>query len=97
MKAKKLINKLAIRTKPILLGYQDFIGHENYDYSYTTTPIRILKVTDNHIIYNYKGTKEEEIFEKETYILDNRWLDDNWEDYEKLINLETKLERSEEK
>ena len=84
MKARDLIGKLAIRTNPIILGENFITGKANYDYSYTTSPIKILKVTDNHIVYNYSGTSEEKIFEGQ-YILDKRWIDDNWEDYEKLM------------
>ncbi len=80
---KKLEGKLAIRKEPVKLGKNNF-GYENYDYSYTTTPIRILKVTENHIIYDHKGTKEENIF-KSTGILDKRWIDNNWIDYKKLV------------
>ena len=88
MEAKNLIGKLAIRKKPIKLGICDFTGECNYDYSYTTSPIRILKVTDEHIIYNHKATDEESIFGDKVCILDSRWNDDNWTDYEKLIKIE---------
>jgi len=87
MKANELIGKLAIRTNPISCGKNFMTGKTNYDYSYTTTPIRILKVTDNHILTNYKGTKEENIFGDDIHILDKRWLDDNWIDYEELIKI----------
>lgn len=83
MKANKLIGRLAIRTKPVSYGRNNFTGEENRDYSYTSEPIHILKVTDNHIVYDYNGTNNE-IFEGK-HILNNRWLDDNWIDYEKLM------------
>lgn len=82
-KLKSLVGKLAIRTQPVKLG-KDFMGNENYDYSYTSNPIRIIKVTDNHIIYDRKGTDEEKVF-KRTSILDKRWIDDNWTSYEELM------------
>lgn len=84
-KLKELIGKLAIRNEPVKLG-KDFYGNETYDYSYTTTPIRILKVTENHIVYDRKGTNEEKIF-KETSILDKRWVDDNWISYNELMKI----------
>lgn len=88
MKANKLIGKLAIRKKPVTLGRNDFTEEYNYDYSYTSEPIKILKVTDEHIIYSHKDTNQENIFGDEVSILDNRWNDDNWIDYEELIKIE---------
>ena len=76
MKPEQLIGKLAIRTQPPK-GLDD--------YSYTTETIRIIKVTENHIVYDHVGTLEEKIFEDKKYILDKRWIDDNWEDYNELI------------
>lgn len=87
MKATKLIGKLAIRTQPIELGYNDFTREKDYDYSYTSSPINILKVTENHIIYNYVGTTEEDMFGKGIHILDKRWIDDNWTSYTELVAL----------
>jgi hypothetical protein len=87
MKAIELVGKLAIRTKPSELGINDYSGERNCDYSYTTTPIRIIKVTENHIIYNHKGTGEGSLFGKDKYILDSRWLDDNWTDYQELVKV----------
>lgn len=86
MKAKELEGKLAIRTKPVILRINDFLNPTK-DYSYTTSPIKILKVTENHILYSYEGTYEEKIFNKEIHILDNRWIDDNWVSYDELISL----------
>ena len=76
---KNLIGRLAIRTKPVNCG----VGVK--DYSYTTEPIKILKITDSHIVYSHEETKEEPIFGKKIHILDSRWLDDNWIDYDELI------------
>jgi len=47
MKASQLIGKEVIRTRPC--DYQN--GH--YDYSFCTTPIKIVKATDYHIFYQY--------------------------------------------
>lgn len=82
---KNLIGKLAIRTKPVLLG-KSFYGHNNYDYSYTGSPIRILKVTEYHILFDHKGTFEENLF-KEPGILDKRWIDGNWISYDELMEV----------
>ena len=87
MKANKLINKLAIRTRPVKLGINSITGEILYDYSFTTSPIRILKVAENHIVYDLKNTSEEVIFGERTLVLDDRWIDDNWTDYEELISL----------
>lgn len=83
-KLKKLEGKLAIRKKPIILG-DNIWGNKNYDYSYTSSPIKIVKVTENHLLTSHEGTKEEKIFGKDIHILDKRWIDDNWIDYEELI------------
>lgn len=86
MKANNLIGKLAIRTKPVCLGRDEMLAEYKYDFSYTTSPIHILKVTDSHIVYDYKGTSEEEILTG-IYILDIRFIDSNWENYEELIKI----------
>lgn len=86
MKVMNLIGKLAIRTKPICYGRDDFSLEKIKDYSYTTEPIHILKVTDSHIIYNYQRTNQEGIFGCKTYLLDSRWNDNNWIDYEELMH-----------
>lgn len=72
MKASQLIGKEAIRTKPV--QYETGIK----DFSYTTSSIKIIKVTDSHIVYQNK------MFDTPS-ILDIRWQDGNWEDYEKLV------------
>ena len=74
MKASELVGKRAIRTKPVDLG------NGSKDYSYTTSPIEIVKVTDNHIVHKYKMFGEEHVS-----ILGERWMDNNWIDYNELI------------
>lgn len=79
MKANELIGKKAIRTGPTCYG----------DYSYTTEPLLIVKVTENHILTKYP---EENMFSKITkddrpHILNKRWNDDNWTDYDELMNI----------
>lgn len=85
MEAKNLVGKLVIRTKAVNFGRSGTSRSHNYDYSFTTDPIRIVKVTENHIVYSFSGTEEEKIFGSRKRILDERWLDDNWEDYNELI------------
>lgn len=85
MELKKLEGKLAIRTEPLFLGIDDMTGEKNYDYSYTDCPIKILKVTDCHVIYSHEGTDEENLFGKKCRIMNKRWIDSNWIDYEELI------------
>lgn len=85
MKAIELVGKLAIRTKPISYGKDTFTGEEIKDYSYTANPLKIIKVTEEHIVASHEGTREEAIFGKEVYILDERWNDENWIDFVKLI------------
>lgn len=83
MKAINLVGKLAIRTKPV------YYSNGNYDRSYTTYPIRIHKVTKNHIVYSHEGTSEENIFGKKVFILDNLYNDNNWADYNKLVRFKS--------
>jgi hypothetical protein len=84
MNIAELVGKKAIRTKPMQIREKEeimaFTGMRlpKYDYSYTTEPIEILKVTDNHIVYKSNH------FEGK-FLLDNRWIDNNWEDYSKLL------------
>ena len=71
MKAIELVGKLALRTDCTSMG----------DYSYTSEPVKILKVTDSHIYFQEpKGRVR---------ILNNTWLDDNWcECWDKTIESE---------
>ena len=75
MNIKELVGKTAIRTGPV--DYRN--GHK--DYSYTTDGLFVLAVTDTHIVVEHgegfmKGTRS---------ILNSRWLDDNWGDYDELM------------
>jgi hypothetical protein len=78
MKVKELVGKQAIRTAPVSYG------NGNNDYSYTHEPLFILKVTNSHIVY----TQKEGFFKDKVHILDGRWNDNNWADYDELINLD---------
>ncbi len=75
MEAKDLVGKLAIRT----------FRTNSRDWSYTSSPINILKVTKNHIMFNHIGTREEGIFGDEVRILNHEYLDKCWADYKKLV------------
>lgn len=73
MKAIDLIGKNAIRTAPTY-----------GDWSYTDTPILIINATNNHIIFKAIGRKAK-IFGEEIRILNSRWCDDSWIDFDELI------------
>lgn len=78
MKASDLIGKNAIRTKPMN------IGNGLHDYSLTSSPIHIINATDSHIIYEYLPEYDRILAEKKR-ILDCRWCDDNWIDFEFIL------------
>ena len=72
MKASELIGKKAIRTGPTCYG----------DYSYTTDPL-IDKVTDYVLVKYPEDSFHARLLGNDTpHILDRRWNDDNWTDYE---------------
>ena len=77
MKAKELVGKMAIRTKAVDLR------NGNQDFSYTSDPIEIVKVTESHIVYKHKMFFEEK---EALSILNERWLDGNWADYTELLS-----------
>jgi len=79
MKANKLIGKWAIRTKPVIYETRA------KDSSYCSTPLFILKATDDHIICLHydKWLREKD----KPYILNSCWCDDGWISYKKLIKL----------
>ena len=79
MRLNELIGKNVIRTKCADTSY-------GLDSSYTREKMgKVLKVTENHAIYEAKNRLTEEL---EKRILNHYWLDDNWEDYDKLMNIE---------
>lgn len=83
MNLKELVGKTAIRTGPVVYGN----GHQ--DYSYGTDPLIILAVTDTHIVYEHaKGC-----FKSQRSILDSRWLDDKWGDYDELMKAADKTKK----
>jgi len=74
----ELIGKRVVRAKPCKVE-TDYL-----DYSFTTDPIIILDVTDSHIIYSH-------CFLKVVGLLDNRWIDDGWINYDNLFSNIIKL------
>jgi hypothetical protein len=81
MKASEFVGKLAIRTAPTTFG----------DYSYTTEPLKILKVTENHVVVEHQCP----FLKGDVCILNSRWLDDNWTSYDDLMNEVEKEEAKE--
>ena len=77
MKAIELIGRNAIRTAPT-----EVIG----DRSYTNSPILILNATDSHIVYKHAGSFEKKIFGDATRVLGPDFADENWADYDELMN-----------
>lgn len=72
MHVKDLVGKRAVRTEPTKR-----IG----DYSFTSNPLLILKVTEHHIVckycFNYLPSREQ--------LLNLDFVDDNWVDYDDLV------------
>jgi hypothetical protein len=97
MEAKELIGKTAIRTRPVMtekiISAGLFSGGDTVrqipDFYYCTTPIRILNATDYHIVFLPCELIVAGPTELKPRILDLRFCDDNWIDYESLIS-ETK-------
>ena len=103
MYATELIGKKAIRTRPCslsikgeddsplmgLMGMATRTG-ARYDYSHTSEPLIILAATESHIIT--KRLDDSFIVKmsdgkNKPHILDCRWCDDNWTDYDELMKL----------
>lgn len=96
MFAYELIGKKAIRTNPCELRSAEEcsgglfgdvgIGLARHDYSFSSSPIIILVATENHIVYS-RTEDEQKIFGNKPSVLDRRWCDDNWTDYDELMKL----------
>ncbi len=76
MEAKDLIGQWAVRTAPVKLDSGAL------DYSYTTSQVLIVNVTESHIVYKHRICKG-------LHLLDARWLDDKWISYNSLSPLLT--------
>lgn len=92
MYAHELIGKKAIRKAPArweksqnsLMGGIRVVTQE--DYSYTNSPLLILAATGSHIVYK-RCDWDEKILGAEPHILDCRWVDDQWINYDDLLKL----------
>lgn len=90
MHPSQLIGKKAVRTKPVVRVSISILGavQENKDNSFTTEPIRILAVTEGHIIYQYsEDTPMGRIDKGEKRLLNSDYLDNHWTDYDELMKL----------
>lgn len=78
MNAKELIGKEAIRTAPT----------KSPDYSYCSYPVLIINATEHHVVIKSKGifNKDKAYIDIDPHILDCRFCDDNWTDYDELIH-----------
>jgi hypothetical protein len=78
MQAKDLIGKLAIRTNENM----------HLDYRFTNEAIKIIKVTESHIVYELPKSPHIKVnYPATMHVLNNLWIDDNWIDYEELMNI----------
>lgn len=89
MHPSELIGKQAIRTKPVKDGYveQGFMGmtmEPRMDRRYTTSPVTILAVTESHMVCEWKGEFSGTVHRD---ILDHRFVDNNWTDYDVLLDM----------
>lgn len=87
----ELIGKKAIRTKPCVLnpvkvGVFGMPESETLDYSYTRDPIVIVAATENHVLFKRVDSLFKEDADKIS-ILDCRWVDGNWTDYDDILKL----------
>lgn len=78
MKATQLIGKLAIRT------FHTKYAHGQISRSFMEYPIRILKATDKHIVYEWVNEPE---WNNKPNILSYEYCDDNWIDYNELMGI----------
>lgn len=78
MKASDLIGKNAIRTRPTN------IGNGLQDYSHTQSPIHVINATESHVVFEYLPEYDKFLSGKKR-ILDCRWCDDNWIDFDFLL------------
>lgn len=85
MDIKYLVGKNAIRTKPTAVS-------GDYNRNFMTCPIHVLKVTDSHILWRCVSDTT-----SATRILTYEFIDDNWTDYDKLMDLTETLSEVAEK
>lgn len=85
MNVKDLVGKIVVRTKPITT-------QGGKDYSYIEEPLKILKVTDTHIVAQPRDSILNLLAKfvndpVPVIVLGFQWIDDNWIDYEVLTNV----------
>lgn len=85
MNVKDLVGKIVVRTKPITMQGEK-------DYSYIEEPLKILKVTDTHIVAQPRDSMLTSLAKfvnvsVPVIVLGFQWIDDNWIDYEVLTNV----------
>ena len=77
MHIKFLVGKNAIRTK-------EAKTRNGLDGSYMNESLKIIKVTDHHIVTESKSIFHED--KTRQHILDYHWIDENWADYDELMD-----------
>jgi hypothetical protein len=95
MNAKNLIGRMVLREKPIekqvMTGGMLSFGGPSVstmpDYSYCTDPVKIVAATDHHVVIEQTL---DSVFAKDgpatkRTILDERFCDENWIDYDELV------------
>ena len=82
MKATELVGKMAIRTKHVT-----YAGGGT-DRSHMEEPVKILKATDCHIVYEYgdEFLKMCKTANDSPNIMSYEYCDDNWVDYDELMS-----------
>jgi hypothetical protein len=81
MKATELIGKTVIRTVPTSSG----------DWSFTSSPIKILYATEDHVVVGKAKGDTFGILNRKAFVLDKRWVD-GWKDYEEIQHIIDKHE-----
>ena len=91
MFAKDLVGKICIRETPVMKdryvnGGGFAFGGDRFvripDYTYCTTPVKIIAATDHNIVCEEKGVFDGK---PRRIILDERFCDEAWVDYDALV------------
>jgi hypothetical protein len=97
MNVKELVGKRALRTKGVEVTRNGFGFDKPYkdiDKSYMREPIRIHKVTDSHIVFTYCDDHPvSKDWNTKLRIATNEYIDDNWVDYDELINCDPTIKK----
>lgn len=76
MHIKYFVGKNAIRTKPTAVS-------GDYNRNFMTHPIHVLKVTDFHILWKNIENNKSSVINIATF----EFIDDNWTDYDELMDM----------